>query len=281
LDRKIITSWNGLAISALCHGYAVLGDGQYLEAAEKAADFLWQVHHRKGGRLFRASNGGQPVHEAVLDDYALLAIGFLDLFQVTGQKRHLKRVLDLVHFAQKEFSHEEGGFYLTAASSKVPLGRKVDLFDSVIPSGNSAMLHALIRIAALTGDQEYRQQVQAALEAYGPILQRAQLEMAWWLDAAEMFNGPFFEIIIAGDTEKRGALTAAVLRTLPAHAVVAMVPAEGPDQELASLLRPAAGKTAAEGRAVAYVCEFGLCRRPTSDPAEVLAQISVASAVTD
>lgn len=39
-DDKILTSWNGLMIAALARAGGVLGEASYLEAAEKAANFI-------------------------------------------------------------------------------------------------------------------------------------------------------------------------------------------------------------------------------------------------
>jgi uncharacterized protein YyaL (SSP411 family) len=276
LDRKIVTGWNGLALTALAHGHAVLGEAAYLDAAVEAADFLWKVHHRGEGRLYRVSNDGRPEHDGVLDDYALLAGGLLDLYQVSGDAEQLRRVLLVLDHARAHFAREGGGWYLTSDEVETPLGRKIELFDSVIPSGIGAMLQALVRAAALTGRDDYRQDVRRALDAHAPVLERAGLEMACWLDAAARLLGPLYEVVVAGEPAAvaDAPLGRAVLRRLPVHVVLARVPAEGPDADLAALIPPAAGKTAADGRAVAYVCELGACREPTSDPETLLAQLA-------
>ena len=53
------------------------------------------------------------------------------------------------------------------------------------------------------------------------------------------------------------------------------LPAGGPDSRLAALLPPAEGKVASQGKAVAYVCEYGTCQAPTSDPVELKKQVLV------
>lgn len=275
LDRKIITSWNGLVISALAQGHAVTRDDRYREAAERAAAYLWRVHQRGDGRLYRSSSDGTAANEAILDDYAFLASGLLDLYQVTGDVAHLNRALALIDHARENFARPQGGYFMTAAGNEAPLGRKVDLFDSVIPSGNAVILQVLVRAAALTGKQEYRQEAEKTLSTFAPLVQRVGLEMACWVDAATKLQGPFYEVIVAGeetDTTTRD-LTAAVLGILPAHAVLVRVPAAGPSAELAALLPPAAGKQANEGQAVAYVCEYGACKEPTSDPVRLRQQL--------
>ena len=57
-DDKIVTAWNGMMITALAEGSEVLGDEQYLAAARRAAEFLWQTNRRPDGSLWRVHLDG-------------------------------------------------------------------------------------------------------------------------------------------------------------------------------------------------------------------------------
>jgi len=275
LDRKVVGSWNGMAVAAMARGYAVLGDARYLGAAEAAADFLWRVHRHSDGTLARASTEGRTAGEGVVDDYAFLACGLLELHQATGDEQHLRRALALIDHAREYFRHPTAGFYHAAEDVTAPLGRQVQFFDSVRPSGNAMMLQALLRAAALTGNAEYRQDVEIALKAYSDLMGRAGLEMAGWLLAAEQFLGPFYEVAVAGQGNAAGtrALLEAYRELHPTHAVLVRVPASGPSNKTAALLPPTRGKTALQGQPTAYVCEHGACKQPTSDPDTLRSQL--------
>ena len=55
LDDKIITSWNGLMISALARGYQILENDSYLDAAKQAAIFIQShLYDSKKKRLHRS-----------------------------------------------------------------------------------------------------------------------------------------------------------------------------------------------------------------------------------
>jgi uncharacterized protein YyaL (SSP411 family) len=152
LDPKLVTSWNGLAIAALAQAGSLLGDPRYGEAARRTADRIWEAHRRPDGSLCRASTGGQPGGAAVLTDYANLAAGLLQLFQLVQDPIHLRRALELIDFIQRHFAAPGGGYFLTADDQPAPLGRFYDFTDSVRPSGGSQTLHLLLRAAALAGD---------------------------------------------------------------------------------------------------------------------------------
>jgi uncharacterized protein YyaL (SSP411 family) len=275
LDRKIITSWNALTISALAQAFMITGQERYRDAAVGAAAYLWRVHRSDDGRLARASNNGQPAGRAILDDYAALAGAYLDLYQITHDADDLARALELDERVQSEFVCPQGGWYLTAASVETPIGRRVDLFDSVIPSGNAMVLQTLVRLGALTGERGYQETARQALKRYSGLLAAASLEMSGWFDAAAKLAGPYYDVVIAGEPDDplTRELIAATLATVPANAVLSAVPAAGAQDRLRELAPATAGKQAQAGRATAYVCEYGMCKIPTSETVTLREQL--------
>ena len=273
LDRKIVTAWNGLTISALARALTVSGDDRYGAAAEKAADYLWRVHRDAEGRLARASTDGKVSGDGVLDDYAFLAAGLLDLYGATQDARHLERAIELVATARAQFARREGGFFLTPDDVSAPLGRRVDVFDSVEPSGASAMVRTLVVLGNLLGDPGMIAEADRALAAHAGLMARAGMEMAWWADALLWRTAPFYDVVIAGDPDAGDtlALMRVYREVAPSHAVLTQVPAVGADALLRTLLPSTADKTALDGRATAYVCVLGTCRSPVHGPDELKA----------
>jgi uncharacterized protein YyaL (SSP411 family) len=266
LDRKIITGWNGLALSAFARGAAVTGRDDLRCRAIAIAEFLDRVHFLNDGRLARASNDGQAVGVAVLEDHALLAQGLLDLFQLTGDPVHLSRAQDLVQRVQDDFRRDGGAWYTTAIGADAPLGRRVEVLDNVIPSGCSVMLDVLLTLAAITGDGAVHEAVARELSARSALLRRAGFEMAGWLDAALRLQGPLHEVVVAGEPEQREALWREATSTLSPGVVAVAVGPDGPVAELLALAPALAGKTAVDGLAAAYVCRHGACGEPTTVP---------------
>ncbi len=275
LDRKIITSWNGLTIAALAQAHAVTGRPEYLDGARRAADLLLREHRDDTGRLRRASSDGRAAGLGILDDYAFLADGLLELYQVCGEARYLEAAGGLLETVRTDFVHPSGGYFLTAEGDEAPLARHVEYFDSVIPSGNAAVLGGLIRYGAITGRTEFHDEARRCLDAWSGLLERAGLEMAGWFDAAGKVIGPYHDVVIAGDRDDplTAELRAIAVATLPASAVVSQVPATGPDARLAEIAPALIGKTSRRGRPVAYVCDFGVCQAPTSDPVQLREQL--------
>lgn len=265
-DRKVVTSWNALAIDALARGYLATGDARYRDAAARAADYLWDRH---GGaeRLARSSNEGTLTGEAVLDDYAALAGAYLTLAEI--DPRYLERAIALTKAYRARFAREGGGFYSTPAGG--PLERRVDRYDSEEPVGVALAVSTGLRLAAMTGND-----VEAAVKALAAdadAARQAGLGMASWLDAALLDAGPFYEVVLAGAPEARAPLLAVLNGLAPSWSVHLDVPEEGAAPALLAQAPALEGKKARGGKATAYVCLRGSCEAPTSDPGALRAQL--------
>lgn len=114
--------------------------------------------------------------------------------------------------------------------------------------------------------------VSLALGSYADMIRERGVDMAGWLDAALLSEGPFYEVVIAG---KDGALAGAWNGLSPAWTVGVRIGSEGPTAEQASLMPTAAGKRDRNGVTVAYVCVHGSCKQPTTEPARLRTQLLV------
>jgi uncharacterized protein YyaL (SSP411 family) len=104
LDDKVLTSWNGLMISAFAKGAQVLGDAAYGEAARRAADFvkarLWDEQR---GIVLRRFRDGESAIDGFLDDYAFFAIALLDSYETSFDAADLKFATRLAERARDLF----------------------------------------------------------------------------------------------------------------------------------------------------------------------------------
>jgi len=266
-DDKILTSWNGLMISAFAAGGFVLDDPALLERAERAASFVLERSSREG-RLYRAYNDGQARHNGYLDDYAFLIAALIDLYETTSKLSWLDRAVALQNTLDTYFLDEAaGGYFMTADDHEALLAREKPLYDGAEPSGNSVAAMNLLRLHELTTDDAYRARVEQLFRASAGALRRSPSGLSEMLLALDFRAGSPREVVIVTAQGRRQAEPfLAMLRDnyLP-NRVLAVVA----EQDVAShsaripLLR---GKVARKGRATAYVCEQGVCLLPTDDP---------------
>src|SRR5258708_7637330 len=124
-------------------------------------------------------------------------------------------------------------------------------------SANAILLLTLEKLVALTGREDLSKAVGLALHRYADTIRSRGVDMAGWLDAALLFDGPFFEVVIAGPGN---ALPDAWNRLLPSWAVGAQMASGGPTNEFEKAVPTAAGKHDRNGSALAYVCVHATCK---------------------
>ena len=275
LDAKMVTGWNGLAISAVAKAYVITREPRFLEAGMKSADRIWKLHRLKEGSLARASTNGKVSEQAVLDDYAFLAVGLLDLFEASGKPDYFEQAKALVAEADARFKRAQSGWYLTPDGDTTLIYRQFEPYDSVIPSGNSQMLEAHLRIAGLTGSEAHFEVVTSTLATYTDTFSKSGLGMGGWASVGLRNEGPFYEVVIVGEGPEKKALDDAWRSLKPTWAVKVDVPSAGLSEALSAALKPAQGKKAQAGRAMAYVCVRGACQKPTRDPKVFTAQMKL------
>lgn len=157
-DEKVLSSWNGMMISALAEGADRLNDERYLQAAERAATAIWTDMHKGNGELYRSYFNDRASVEGTQADYAYLAEGFLALYDATGNRLWLNRAMELSDTMNEKFwDLEHGAYYMggSVVSGASLSSRPKDLGDNSIPSGNSVALRVLSRLFKRTGEPRY------------------------------------------------------------------------------------------------------------------------------
>jgi hypothetical protein len=264
-DDKRIASWNALALAALAEAGAVLDEPRYTEAAVRCAEFIERELTLEGGRMRRSWTESGPGPAGYLEDNAYCAAAYLTLYEVGGDERWFVRARELADAAIEHFEDAElGGFFTVASDHEQLLVRRKDIEDNPIPSGNSAIALTLLRLAALTGEQRYRDSATRCLKTVQKIAGRLALGFGHALQAIDFHIGPVREIALVGPGDSRAALHSVVLEDYRPRAVVAArLDTAGSQVEL---LRD---RDAIDGSAAAFVCENFACELPVTDPADL------------
>ncbi len=266
-DEKIITAWNGLAISGLARAAAALGRTEFAELAERAADAILETM-RVDGRLMRRMKDGEVKVPGFLDDYAFLAAGLLDLYEATFDVRYLREADRLAREAIVLFGDENsGGFYLTAADDDPNvLVRSRGDYDGAEPSGNSVMALVLLRLGGLFHDDELTAMARRTLDLFMPRIERYPMMAPLMVSAAMAASRPPRQIVIAAapDADATNRLVEQIRTAYLPDTSIVFVPADGADAWLRERLDLIEGMVPVDGRAAAYVCENFICHRPVT-----------------
>lgn len=145
LDDKAIAAWNGMMIAAMVAGGEVLGEPAYLDAAQRAADFVLAEMRTPEGLLHRSFRAGRANHDGVLDDHAWVIVGLLALHEAgRGDGVYLAEAGRLAEAVNAAFAGEDGAYADVAAGRDDLFVRARSTYDGATPSGAGVMVHALL-----------------------------------------------------------------------------------------------------------------------------------------
>jgi uncharacterized protein YyaL (SSP411 family) len=266
-DDKVVTAWNGLAITALAEAGVALNRPEFLDAATQCARSIVDLHI-VDGRLRRASLGGRVGDSAaILEDHATLATGLLTLYQLTADASWLDAATGLLDVALDHFADtdREGRWFDTADDAEQLMVRPADPLDGATPSGASSIAEALQLAAHLAPQpQRYAAAAEATLTSASPILARLARSGGHWLAVAEAaVRGPI-QIAVACDPAQSEVLSAA-RELAPGGAVVV-----GGAVNSSELL---ADRDRVGGSDAAYVCRGRTCDLPVTTIDELTAAL--------
>ncbi|AKK26364.1 thioredoxin domain-containing protein [Mycobacterium sp. EPa45] len=270
-DGKIVTAWNGWAITALAEASVALDVPPLLTAAARCATALLDLHV-VDGRLRRASLGGVVGDSAaILEDHAALATGLLTLYQLTGDAAWLSSATDLLDIALRHFADPQrpGRWFDTADDAEPLMVRPADPLDNATPSGASLIAEALLTAAHLVDADRatrYGQAADATLLAHSPLLARAPRSAGHWLAVAEAaIRGPL-QVAVSSDRPD-SELLAAARQLAPGGAIVV-----GGAVDSSPLLE---GRDRIGGKDAAYVCRGRTCDLPVTGARELADALGV------
>jgi uncharacterized protein YyaL (SSP411 family) len=277
LDNKILTGWNGLMLRSFAEAARVLGRDDYRADAERTADFLLSTMN-SGGRLLRSYRDGQAKLKGYLEDYANLALALLELYQTTHNARWFSEARKLADQMIDLFWDEaDGGFFSTGKDHEALVGRPKELMDNATPSGNSSAAELLLRLAAYTGEDDYRSRAETILRPLVPAMAEHPSALSQMLIALDFLVGPAYEVAIIGDPaapDTRALLDALRQEFRPNLVLAVARPDDSAAINAVPLLQE---RPQRNGAATAYVCQNFACKEPVTTPEALAAQLRAAS----
>jgi uncharacterized protein YyaL (SSP411 family) len=271
LDDKVLASWNGLMLGAFARAGAVLGDETYRAAAEKNLAFiqakLWvpgsESRLQPVGALHHRWRDGERDDVQLLNGYAFLLSGVLDLYEATLESAHLGFAIELAEaMLAKFYDAENGGFWQSAAGVKDLILRVKEDYDGAEPSGNSVAVLSLLKLGAITGREEFTAAAGKSLRLSAARLRQTPQAVPCLLQALDFSLQEPTRAVVAGDPGSSAAreLLRAIHSVYQPNKVVLgnTAPAE-----------PFAATLPAKVGPVVYLCTGASCQPPTSDPSKV------------
>jgi hypothetical protein len=264
-DDKILSSWNGLAISALAEAGSAIGRDEFVDAAIRAADFVMS-EMGSDGRLLHSWRDGEARVNGLLEDYAFMAEGLLALWEATFDPRFLNGCQQLCEVVKDRFLAEDGGFFETSDDHEALITRRKDITESATPSPASTVALVMAKLGRLLSEDQWAGLARTVVDEAGGIAERVPAAVPTALIAAA-FLDKSSEIVIIGDPED--TLTKELSRVVRGRYLPLSVVAGGPPGFSSPIFE---GKLDQPGP-IAYVCRNYVCNAPTDDPEELARQL--------
>ena len=267
-DDKILADWNGLMIAALARAARAFDNPGYAERAAAAARFIMTEMSAPDGGLSHRYRAGSADITAMVDDYAFVVWGLLELYETTFEQKYLEAAIRYSEYAHRNFWDDaSGGYFFTSINGEALLIRQKEVYDGAVPSGNSVFALNLIRIGRITADPKWEQRARDIGRAFQSQIARGPSAFTLMMSAVDFQIGPSFEVVIAAN-EPRDAqiMTRALGRAyLPRKVVVFRF-----DDNIARIAPYTREQKPLDGKPTAYVCRNYACELPTNDPEEMM-----------
>jgi len=273
LDDKIISSWNGLMISAYARAAQVLDEPRYLEIATRSASFVrTKLYDPSRKILFRSYREGRSNIEGFADDYAMVIQGLLDLYEASFDVEWLKLATQLQEIQDRLFfDQKNGGYFSNSGQDKNVFVRMKDDNDGAEPAASSIAALNLLRLSQIHDDLKMAERAKKTIDAFATILSQFPAGMPQMLVAVENSLGKPRQIVIAGkkDSPEKKALLKEVHRHFLSNTIVILADANEGQEYLGENNEAIRAMSLVEGKPVAYVCENFTCKAPVTDPKQL------------
>ena len=273
IDYKVLVDWNGLMIAALARASQVLEEPKYLQAAEKASDFILKEMLTNEGMLYHRFAKGEKAVNGFLDDYAYFVFGLIELYEAGFNEKFLLASVDLTKKMIAEFWDEDSlGFFFSKKSSDPAVPRIKQTYDGAVPSGNAVAALNLLRLSILSGEISFADYGRKTLQAFSEETKNTPLGHTFMLAVSDFDLGPSFNIVLVGEPSNQDTIKMlnAIRKNYLPNLTIKVV---NPESTISQI--PGMGYEKIDGRTTAYVCKDQTCMPPTNDVEKMLSYLEV------
>jgi len=265
-DDKVITSWNGLMISAFLSGYQITDNSQYLDMAKKSIDFF-ESNFEKNHILHRTFKNAEPKLNGYLDDYAYMANASVDMFENTSQPKYLSFATNLANYLITHFWDDStNGFFFTSDNHEKLIMRPKNNYDLSMPSGNSVAAYMLLKLYHITQNKQFLEIAKKIIESQAISAAENPFAFGYLLNVFYLYYQKPTEITIINDNNFE--LVSSLRKKFLPESIMVLVENQS-NLEALSKHPFFSGKEFRNDKTTVFVCKNFSCSLPLSDLSEI------------
>ena len=267
-DDKILTDWNGLMIAAFAKAGDVFNSDDYIQQAEKSAQFILKNLTDNNGRLLKRYRNGNAGLDAHLDDYAFFIWGLLELYEATFNVTYLTEAVQLSNIMVEEFwDITNGGFFLGSENSEKLIVRAKTGYDGAMPSGNSVAAMNCSKLNRITGETKWAEISDKIFMTFSNEIQKTPSGYASMVNAFLFNVDSPKEIVIVGsskDDKTKKAIEKIKSEYVPSKVII-FKDTEDKLNKLSPLAKWTVTQETIDDKTTFYICQDFACKIPTTD----------------
>ena len=267
-DDKILTDWNGLMIAAFAKAGDVFNSDDYIQQAEKSAQFILKNLTDNNGRLLKRYRNGNAGLDAHLDDYAFFIWGLLELYEATFNVTYLTEAVQLSNIMVEEFwDINNGGFFLGSENSEKLIVRAKTGYDGAMPSGNSVAAMNCSKLNRITGETKWAEISDKIFMTFSNEIQKTPSGYASMVNAFLFNVDSPKEIVIVGsskDDKTKKAIEKIKSEYVPSKVII-FKDTDDKLNKLSPLAKWTVTQETIDEKTTFYICQDFACKIPTTD----------------
>jgi hypothetical protein len=265
-DDKIITSWNGLMVSAFLSGYRITDNSKYLDVAKQSIDFF-ESNFEKNHILHRTFKNAEPKLNGYLDDYAYMANASVDMFENTSQPKYLSFATNLANYLMAHFWDDStNGFFFTSDDHEKLIMRPKNNYDLSMPSGNSVAAYVLLKLYHITQNKQFLEIAKKIIESQAISAAENPFAFGYLLNALYLYYQKPTEITIING--KNSELVSSLRKKFLPESIMVLIESQS-NLEALSKHPFFSGKEFQNDKTTVFVCKNFSCSLPLSDLSEI------------
>ena len=256
LDDKILVDSNTLMINALTNAGWVFNQKKWINEAENIYSFL-EKNLFKNCELYHCWKNFKVKTFATLDDFANLLRSSITLFEKTGKKKYLNNSINFSKKILNDFKDKKNGsFYINSNKTTDIFTKLKSIYDNATPSGISILIQSLSKLFYLTGNENFYNEAESALESVHGNIEKNFFSSASLLNSYDILNNGILIIFIR--SEKNDFL----LNKIKKICLPNMIYQEITDLKELDKTHPAFGKKIKEDKNTIFICKNQSCSLP-------------------
>ena len=202
-DKKIITSWNGMTITALMQNYLLSFDEKYLNKSIDVATYI-NSFITENNELPRYIINSKPFYSPTLEDYAYFIEALFKLHQGTLDFKWFDIAMNLTDKVIESYWDSDSSFLYDSSNNKKDLFiRPKSLYDNPYTSSASKMTELLFLLGSITGKGEYLDIVDRLIDNMIPYINKVPMHTLSWAKLTDLRKNNKLEHLVIIHDEKK------------------------------------------------------------------------------